>query len=74
MLLGGGDLRKAAYATWLGGNMTAADQIERRYLQFRTAHGDKQTVWREAIWLYATGPMPAAASLLSSAHPAGGRS
>ena len=34
-LLSGGDLRKAAYAHWLAGDLPGADKLFERYLEFR---------------------------------------
>jgi hypothetical protein len=53
-MLSGGDLSKAAYARWLGGDLPGADQIFARYLGFRTKARDPSVLWRQAAWLYAT--------------------
>jgi tetratricopeptide (TPR) repeat protein len=53
--LGGGDLMKAAYAKWLGGNRDGADQTMKEFLISRVKQHDDLTTWREAVWLYSTG-------------------
>lgn len=66
-LLGGGDLLKAAYAHWLGGDLPGADSIAQRYLQFRASVHDPVLVWRQAVWLYSTGRSEQAIAKLKSA-------
>jgi Flp pilus assembly protein TadD len=66
-LLNGGDLLKAAYAHWLGGDPKGADQIMQRYLGVRSNLHDPLLVWREATWLFATGRREQAISKLESA-------
>ena len=65
-MLGGGDLLKAAYARWLGGDLPGADHLFGRYLAFRTEQKDPLVSWRQAVWEYATGREPAAIAHLSS--------
>jgi Flp pilus assembly protein TadD len=63
-LLGGGDLLKAAYARWLQGDLSGADQRFSQYLAFRTQQKDPLIPWRQAVWEYSTGrPEPAIARL-----------
>ncbi|MCU1339688.1 MAG: Tetratricopeptide 2 repeat protein [Bryobacterales bacterium] len=59
-MLGGGDLLKAAYARWLKGDLTGADQLFAQYLAFRSQQKDPMVAWRQAVWEYSTG-RPAAA-------------
>ena len=54
-LLSGGDLRKAAYAHWLAGDLPGADKIFDRYLDFRAKLKDPSIEWEHASWEYATG-------------------
>jgi tetratricopeptide (TPR) repeat protein len=68
-LLGGGDLLKAAYAHWLGGDLAGADQLSARYLQFRTQAQDKLVPWRAATWLFSTGRADRARAGLESTLP-----
>ena len=70
-LLGGGDLLKAAYARWLGGDLAGADTLDQRYLQFRAAMHDPAVVWRQATWLYSTGRTGLAIEKLKSVPIAG---
>jgi tetratricopeptide (TPR) repeat protein len=65
-MLAGGDLSKAAYARWLGGDLPGADQLFKRYLEFRTKAGDPTVAWREANWLYATGRTQQAVAKLTN--------
>lgn len=53
--MGGGDLMKAAYAKWLGGNRDGADQTMKEFLIARVKQHDDLVTWREAVWLYSTG-------------------
>jgi len=66
-MLGGGDLWKAAYAHWLGGDLKGADATIRRYLDFRAPLHDPLAEWREASWLFATGRRDQAIAKLQSA-------
>jgi tetratricopeptide (TPR) repeat protein len=66
-LLSGGDLMKAAYAHWLGGDLPGADKMMEDYFKYRSEHGDQSVIWRRAVWEYATGRPDAAASRLKSA-------
>jgi tetratricopeptide (TPR) repeat protein len=54
-LINGGDLRKAAYAHWLAGDLPGADRIFQSYLDFRTRLKDPSIEWQHASWEYATG-------------------
>jgi Flp pilus assembly protein TadD len=54
-LLAGGDLRKAAYARWLAGDLPGADKIFGRYLDFRAKMKDTAIEWQHAAWEYSTG-------------------
>jgi tetratricopeptide (TPR) repeat protein len=72
--LGGGDLMKAAYAKWLGGNLDGADQTMKQFLIARVKQHDDLTSWREAVWLYSTGRQAQAESALEIALRDGGLS
>jgi tetratricopeptide (TPR) repeat protein len=63
----GAALMKAAYAHWLAGDKPGADAIARRYLDARTAQTDPDVIWREAVWLFATGREKEAVAKLGSA-------
>lgn len=54
-MLSGGDVSKAAYARWLGGDLKGADELYARYVEFRKMANDPLIAWRAATWLYATG-------------------
>jgi len=54
-LTAGGDLRKAAYAHWLAGDLPGADKLFDRYLDFRARLKDPSLEWQHASWEYATG-------------------
>jgi tetratricopeptide (TPR) repeat protein len=54
-LTAGGDLRKAAYAHWLSGDLPGADKIFDRYLDFRAKLKDPSVEWEHASWEFATG-------------------
>ena len=54
-LAGGGDLRKAAYAHWLAGDLPGADKVFDRFLDFRAKLKDPAIEWEYASWQYATG-------------------
>ncbi len=62
--LGGAPLMKAAYAHWLGGDLAGADALMRKYL---ATQNDKQTIWRQAVWLYASGRREQALAMLDKA-------
>lgn len=53
--LTGGDLRKAAYAHWLAGDLAGADKLFARYLDFRAKLKDRAVEWEHAQWEYSTG-------------------
>ncbi len=65
--LNGAPLLKAAYARWLGGDLTGADAILQRYLDARAAQKDPAVAWSKAQWLYATGRREQALAQLDSA-------
>jgi cytochrome c-type biogenesis protein CcmH/NrfG len=54
-LLAGGDLRKAAYAHWLAGDLAGADKLFARYLDLRAKLKDQSVEWQHAQWEYSTG-------------------
>lgn len=62
--LSGAPLLKAAYAHWLGGDLAGADALMQKYL---ANQNDRQTVWRQATWLYATGRRDQALAMLDKA-------
>lgn len=62
--LTGGDLRKAAYARWLGGDLAGADKLFASYLDFRAKLKDPTLEWQQAQWEYATGRKEQAVSRL----------
>ena len=62
--LNGAPLMKAAYAHWLGGDLAGADALMQKYLANQNA---QQLVWRQAIWLYATGRQDQALAMLDKA-------
>lgn len=66
--LGGADLSKAAYARWLGGDLTGGDSFMTRYLEARRA--DPLRAWRMATWDYATGRRDQAIATLRSSPDA----
>ncbi len=66
-LLSGGDLMKAGYAHWLGGDLPGADKMMEDYFTYRAQHGDQGVTWRRAVWEYATGRSDAAVARLRSA-------
>jgi tetratricopeptide (TPR) repeat protein len=69
-LLTGGDLRKAAYAHWLAGDLAGADKLFARYLDFRAKLKDSAIDWQRALWEYSTGRADQAiASLQKSRIP-----
>ena len=60
-------LMKAAYAHWLGGDLAGADALMQKYLELRAKQNDPLVVWREAVWLYATGRRDQAIAALAKA-------
>ncbi len=64
--LAGAPLMKAAYAYWLGGNLVGADALMQKYLAIQNP---QQLVWRQAVWLYATGRRDQALAMLDQAPP-----
>jgi len=66
-LLTGGDLRKAAYARWLAGDLAGADKLFARFLDFRAKLKDPGVEWEHAAWEYATGRKDQAIARLSKA-------
>ena len=67
--LKGAPMMKAAYAHWLGGDLAGADGLMQKYLVFLTQQNDPLAVWREAVWLYATGRREQAIAALAKAPP-----
>lgn len=67
--LGGAPLMKAAYAHWLGGDLAGADALMQKYLTLLENQNDRQIVWRQATWLYATGRRDRALVLLAKTPP-----
>lgn len=67
--LKGAPLMKAAYAHWRGGDLAGADALMQKYLAFLGTQHDPLTVWREAVWLYATGRFEQAMAMLAKAPP-----
>ena len=63
-LLSGDDLRKAAYAHWLAGDLPGADQVFHRYLEFRAKLKDPSVESQQAVWEYITGRQDQAIALL----------
>ena len=59
--LNGAPFMKAAYAHWLGGDLAGADAMMQKYLSSQNA---QQLVWRQAVWLYATGRREQALAML----------
>jgi Tfp pilus assembly protein PilF len=53
--LGGGELYRAALCRYLIGDRAKADDLVRKYLEFRQKLNDPLVTLREAIWLYSTG-------------------
>lgn len=52
--LSGGDLRKAAYAHWMSGDLPGADAIFAKYADFKIKLHDPAVEWERAQWLYST--------------------
>jgi len=67
--LKGAPLMKAAYAHWLGGDLTGADGLMQKYLAFLAEQNNPLAFWREAVWLYATGRRERAIAALTKAPP-----
>ncbi len=67
--LKGAPAMKAAYAHWLGGDLTGADALMQKYLAFLAKQNDPLTAWRAAVWLYATGRGEQALAALAKAPP-----
>ncbi len=67
--LAGAPLMKAAYAHWLGGDLAGADALMEKYLELAAKLNDRQIVWRQATWLYATGRRDQALALLDKTPP-----
>ena len=67
--LKGVPLMKSAYAHWLGGDLTGADALMQKYLDFLLKHNDPLVVWREAGWRYSTGRSEQALAMLAQAPP-----
>jgi tetratricopeptide (TPR) repeat protein len=65
--LAGSDLRKAAYAHWLAGDLAGADKLFARYLDFRAKLKDPSVEGQRAAWAYVTGRRDQAASILQKA-------
>jgi Flp pilus assembly protein TadD len=51
----GADLRKAAYAHWMTGDLPGADKVFARFLDMRLKLKDPSIALERAAWLYATG-------------------
>jgi tetratricopeptide (TPR) repeat protein len=66
--LTGGDLRKAAYAHWLGGDLAGADKLFARYLDFRAKLKDPTTEWQHAQWQFITGRKEQAIAEIEKSH------
>jgi len=64
--LSGAPLMKAAYAHWLGGDLGGADALMQKYLATQNV---QQRVWRQAVWLYATGRQEQALAMLDKTPP-----
>jgi tetratricopeptide (TPR) repeat protein len=68
--LAGADLRKAAYAHWLAGDLPGADKLFDRFLDFRARLKDPGVEWEHAAWEFATGRKdPAIARVEKMASP-----
>jgi tetratricopeptide (TPR) repeat protein len=64
--LSGAPVMKAAYAHWLGGDLAGADALMQKYL---ASQNPQQLVWRQAVWLYATGRLEQALAMLDKTPP-----
>jgi tetratricopeptide (TPR) repeat protein len=76
-LLGGGDLRKAAWARLASGDAKGAAGLMDQYLVFRAEAGDQQVELRRALWLDSLGRRTEAQANLAkylAQAPAGQRS
>jgi Flp pilus assembly protein TadD len=62
--LEGAGLWKAAHAGWLGGDLAAADELVKTYLETRNRARDPLAIWRQATWLYETGRQEQASAVL----------
>jgi len=69
-LLAGGDVRKAAYAHWLAGDLAGADKLFGRYLDLRVKLKDLNIEWQHAQWEYSTGRKDQAIARLEKLPPA----
>jgi len=69
-LLAGGDVRKAAYAHWLAGDLAGADKLFGRYLDLRVKLKDLNIEWQHAQWEYSTGRKEQAIARLEKLPPA----
>jgi tetratricopeptide (TPR) repeat protein len=65
----GAELKKAAFARWLGGDLKGADELMGRYLDGRRKAHDPLANWRAAVWDYITGRRDQALSKLSEVSP-----
>jgi tetratricopeptide (TPR) repeat protein len=65
----GAELKKAAFARWLAGDLKGADELMGRYLDARKKAHDPLVAWREAVWDYITGRRDQAISKLSEVAP-----
>jgi hypothetical protein len=63
-LLAGGDIRKAAFAHWLAGDLAGGDKLFDRYLDFRTKLKDPAIDFERAAWQFVTGRKDQAVALL----------
>ncbi|MEI9815017.1 MAG: tetratricopeptide repeat protein [Acidobacteriota bacterium] len=71
-LLNGGDLMKAAYAHWLGGDLPGADKMMEEYFTYRAQHNDQTVIWRRALWsILPVGRMPPSLRLKAAMGPVG---
>ncbi|HVO97701.1 MAG TPA: hypothetical protein VMT15_06520 [Bryobacteraceae bacterium] len=67
--LSGEDLRKAAYAHWLAGDLAGADAEFQKFLEFRAKLHDGTIEWQHAGWEYATGRTAQALARLAKSSP-----
>lgn len=54
-MLQGGHLFRAAFATFVAGDLAGADALFKQYVDFRTQAKDSTVALRQAVWLYITG-------------------
>lgn len=66
-LLSGADLRKAAYAHWLAGDLPGADRVFAQYLEYRAKLKDASVEWQHAAWEFSTGRKDQALARLAKA-------